>query len=432
MLFLLFRAQATTPNVAQLLLIHDVLPEVLGWDMSSGEWLEKANAISSADAVVAVSLHSACEFLRVYPHVTWSSAGEDGTTLRRKGNDETRATVSTPVWAAYNAVDTAVFRPMSDDEVDGTEVFRRAAGLEGGAPYVMIVGSRLGYKNALAAYRALGLARTSSVSSPALSLVLVGGGKIKPEELELLEEVGSWSHIGAGSTGKVDARSGPTVVSDQLLAAGYSGAVALLHLSLAEGFGLTVLEAFACGCPVVATDIPPIREIAGLPERPRASPSSLSSSPVRKIKETVNATERYPSPTLVSQGELDRADNDNEDGFRYPGDERKKAAMPTSSEQGRSSTGGRGRTAPEERGDLPARERGTTRGLYDGAVSDLEGGLILIEDPTSAAQVWRAVRAFMAIDVEHKAMLSAALVRRAKAFDSWEPLADALLKAVVV
>ncbi|CAN0559084.1 unnamed protein product, partial [Ectocarpus sp. 12 AP-2014] len=53
------------------------------------------------------------------------------------------------------------------------------------------------------------------------------------------------------------------VVDDNLLAQGYAGARALLHLSLAEGFGLTVLEAFACGCPVIAADISPIREIAG-------------------------------------------------------------------------------------------------------------------------------------------------------------------------
>jgi alpha-1,3-rhamnosyl/mannosyltransferase len=43
----------------------------------------------------------------------------------------------------------------------------------------------------------------------------------------------------------------------------YQQARALLFPSLYEGFGLPVLEAFALRCPVVAADIPPVREITG-------------------------------------------------------------------------------------------------------------------------------------------------------------------------
>jgi alpha-1,3-rhamnosyl/mannosyltransferase len=43
----------------------------------------------------------------------------------------------------------------------------------------------------------------------------------------------------------------------------YQHARALLFPSLYEGFGLPVLEAFALRCPVVAADIPPVRELAG-------------------------------------------------------------------------------------------------------------------------------------------------------------------------
>jgi len=38
---------------------------------------------------------------------------------------------------------------------------------------------------------------------------------------------------------------------------------ALIQPSLYEGFGLPVLEAMACGCPVVASDIAVFREVAG-------------------------------------------------------------------------------------------------------------------------------------------------------------------------
>jgi glycosyltransferase involved in cell wall biosynthesis len=43
----------------------------------------------------------------------------------------------------------------------------------------------------------------------------------------------------------------------------YRGAVCLVQSSRFEGFGLPVLEAMACGTPVVALDEPALREVAG-------------------------------------------------------------------------------------------------------------------------------------------------------------------------
>lgn len=51
--------------------------------------------------------------------------------------------------------------------------------------------------------------------------------------------------------------------SNEQLRALYSGALALLFPSLEEGFGWPVLEAQACGCPVITSDRPPMTEIAG-------------------------------------------------------------------------------------------------------------------------------------------------------------------------
>ena len=52
-------------------------------------------------------------------------------------------------------------------------------------------------------------------------------------------------------------------VPDDDLAAIYSGARALVFPSDDEGFGLPTVEALACGTPVVAADIPVLREVLG-------------------------------------------------------------------------------------------------------------------------------------------------------------------------
>jgi glycosyltransferase involved in cell wall biosynthesis len=52
-------------------------------------------------------------------------------------------------------------------------------------------------------------------------------------------------------------------VDDDELAAIYSGARALVFPSDDEGFGLPTVEALACGSPVVACDVPALREVLG-------------------------------------------------------------------------------------------------------------------------------------------------------------------------
>lgn len=47
------------------------------------------------------------------------------------------------------------------------------------------------------------------------------------------------------------------------LASLYTGATALAYASLYEGFGLPILEAMACGCPVITSNISSMIEVAG-------------------------------------------------------------------------------------------------------------------------------------------------------------------------
>ena len=52
-------------------------------------------------------------------------------------------------------------------------------------------------------------------------------------------------------------------VSDDILPRLFSGALAFVYPTLYEGFGLPVLEAMQCGCPVITSRDPAVMEVAG-------------------------------------------------------------------------------------------------------------------------------------------------------------------------
>ncbi len=114
--------------------------------------------------------------------------------------------------------------------------------------YLLFVGNRGGYKGFAAALEAM---MALSALRGDLFLVCAGGGPFTPAEL---------AEIGRTGLGEKVVR---VSVDDRRLVYAYRNAVCLVFPSLCEGFGLPVLEAFACGCPVVAASAGALPEVAG-------------------------------------------------------------------------------------------------------------------------------------------------------------------------
>ena len=111
------------------------------------------------------------------------------------------------------------------------------------SPYCLMVGSidpRKGIDRALQWY--------SRLKDPMFSLVIVGRPGPQFASLDIAQHEGV--HFLDG-------------VHDAQLRVLYEGALALLHPSRAEGFGLPVLEAMDHGCPVIASDLQVFRECFG-------------------------------------------------------------------------------------------------------------------------------------------------------------------------
>jgi glycosyltransferase involved in cell wall biosynthesis len=70
------------------------------------------------------------------------------------------------------------------------------------------------------------------------------------------------------------------------LAALYRHARLVLMTSDAEGFGLPVVEALACGAPVLASDLPPFREVGGAAVTfcPRGDVDAWSNAVIRHLE----------------------------------------------------------------------------------------------------------------------------------------------------
>lgn len=147
------------------------------------------------------------------------------------------------VRVTYNAVD-ARFREPEDRKAAAS----RAAELLGSAaPYYLLVGKNEPYKGHALAIEAF--AQSAKEDELLVLVQRASGGR------GLLEQA---ARLGVGERVKLL----PAVTGDDLVSL-LQSARALLQPSLVEGFGIPVLEAMACGCPVIASDTPALVEVAG-------------------------------------------------------------------------------------------------------------------------------------------------------------------------
>lgn len=145
------------------------------------------------------------------------------------------------VYALYGRQSTVSYPGVNEDygkvQPSDIERFRQFMG----KPYVLLVGRRGAYKNAQALYQAWRLWGNAANCA----VLAVGGEDGLPQDRAFASRF-NWQQMR---------------LSDYDLAIAYAGALGLVYPSLMEGFGLPMIEAMACACPVVCD--PAMHEVAG-------------------------------------------------------------------------------------------------------------------------------------------------------------------------
>jgi len=148
-----------------------------------------------------------------------------------------------------NGCDHGVFRPLTDDDL--VKKTCRQYGITD--DYILCVASLSPRRNLLRLFKAFKKLITDHSDFKAFTLVIAGNVDFKYKNLfRYIKESNLTDNV--HFIGQVKEGDLPAV---------YNGARLFVYPSLYEGFGLTVLEAMACGVPVISSDVSSIPEITG-------------------------------------------------------------------------------------------------------------------------------------------------------------------------
>ncbi len=148
----------------------------------------------------------------------------------------------------YEAIDHSIFFPIKDKTVFDPEL--SSFGLK--RPFILFVSSLWPYKNAETLVDAYAMFKQQC---PKYMLVIVGFARERNYLMKLKERASKHS-----ISESVVFTGG---VPHTILAKFYQTASVFVYPSLYETFGLTILEAMACGCPVITSNVSSMPEIAG-------------------------------------------------------------------------------------------------------------------------------------------------------------------------
>ncbi|HSA14755.1 MAG TPA: glycosyltransferase family 1 protein [Spirochaetota bacterium] len=190
-------------------MIHDIYPEFFRNQKITNQ---KKILMEKASKIIAVSESTRNDILRFYPEI------ED------------------KLEVVYHA-----------NSLDPEKNIKAAEGLP--EKYILFVGDRKIYKNFNF------FIRNSAEffnEDDSLSIVCAGGGSFSQSEIQLLKELNLINRVT-----HVPAKT------DNELVNLYSNALLFVFPSVYEGFGIPILEAFACGCPVLASNASSLPEVGG-------------------------------------------------------------------------------------------------------------------------------------------------------------------------